>query len=571
MKLVRIVFLSVFLLSCAAQTKRSEWQTQAGKRPLTPVNKTGKNKKAGALAGQVGDKNTLKEATAQEQTPSQKIHQLEEEGKYSEALRELVTLSVSAPNKQEQESYRLRAIEITENKLDEAALKDVSRDSDYGFIRGHALYKLGLISLDNHDKEDARKYFASVVDFLPGSDLAVRSQDILSQLEAAKYVESKTIGVVLPLSGRNAAVGQRALRGIEMGLGVNTPGSSFKLAVMDSEGNPDNARRGVERLVKEDNVIAIIGSLLSKTAPAVSAKADELGVPNIALSQKSGITDIGPNVFRNSLTSDMQVQYLVRVAMDEMGMKKFALLYPNDPYGVEYANIFWDQVLARGGEITAVQSYTNKETDFRYPIQRLVGTYYAEGRADELKIRAKEVLAAEKKKAIRHSVSSDDILPPIVDFDAIFIPDSAKTLGQISAMLAYNDVRGVKLLGTNLWNTHDIAKRAGNAASNIVFVDSYSDTIPTQEKSRFVSDYKILFSEEPSLIEIQAYDSALILRQLIVGGASTRDELSRRLLDLKKFPGALGTLNMTADREVERPLMAFTLDKGEVTPLKSRQ
>jgi ABC-type branched-subunit amino acid transport system substrate-binding protein len=125
---------------------------------------------------------------------------------------------------------------------------------------------------------------------------------------------------------------------------------------MDSEGNPDNARRGVERLVKEDNVIAIIGSLLSKTAPAVAAKANELGVPTLALSQKAGVTEVGPSVFRNALTSEMQVRQLVKSAMEDLKLRRFAILYPNDPYGVEYANIFWDEVLARGGVITAAQT-----------------------------------------------------------------------------------------------------------------------------------------------------------------------------------------------------------------------
>ncbi len=568
----RLALILPFLLSCAAQTKRPEMQAPA-KRQLLPVGKT-RPKKALGVAGQTLDKNAPPPSAAPlPAAPSlfENVHRLENEGHFADAVKELVTLSISAPTKPEQESARLRAIEITENKLDEASLESVSRNSDFGFIRGHAYYKLGELALENHDRSSARKYFGSVIDFLPGSDLAARSQEIILQLEASRNVEVKTVGAVLPLSGKNASVGQRALRGIEMGLGINTPGSSFKLAIMDSEGNPDNARRGVERLVKEDNVIAVIGSLLSKTAPAVASKTDELGVPTIALSQRSGITEIGPNIFRNALTSEMQVRYLVRVAIEEMGLRKFAILYPNDAYGIEYTNIFWDEVLARGGEITAVQTYTNKETDFRYPIQRLVGTYYAEARADEFKFRSKEALASEKKKAVRHSVSGDDILPPIADFDALFVPDSAKALGQISAMLAYNDVRGIKLLGTNLWNTKDIARRAGNAAPNLVFVDSYSENLAIQEKSRFITEYKNLFGEEPTLIEIQAYDAGLILRQLIVGGASSREALTRKLSALDKFPGALGSLSMNSEREIERPLMALTVEKGEVTPIRIRR
>jgi ABC-type branched-subunit amino acid transport system substrate-binding protein len=502
--------------------------------------------------------------------PTQQLEQAQTPAAQQDPLqyvKDLVTKSVAATTKQEQESYRLKAVEVVESKLNDDQLDKVASDSDFGFLRGHAMYRLGEKALTDHDTSKAKKYFNGVIDYLPGSDLAARAQDIVSQLEAARNVESKTVGVVLPLSGKNAPVGQRALRGLEMGLGLNIPGSNFKLAVMDSEGNPDSARRGVEKLVKEDNVIAIVGSLLSKTAPAVASKSDELGVPSIALSQRSGITDIGPSVFRNSLTSGMQIRELVRTCMEDMGMKKFGILYPNDPYGVEFANIFWDEVLARGGEITAVQSYSNKETDFRLVIQRLAGNYYGEARQDEFNVRLKEMQAAEKKKSSRNS-NLDTVLQPITDFDALFIPDSAKSMGQIAAMLAYSDVRNVRLLGTNLWNTSGLAKRAGNFADHLVFVDSVT---PNANRSRFFEEYKNTFKEEPSLIEAQAYDAGLILRQLIASGASSREELARKLTDLKKFPGALGTLNMSSDREIERPVSALTVQKGEVTPLKVLQ
>ena len=482
-----------------------------------------------------------------------------------EYLKELVNRSVQAPTKQEQDSNRLHAIDIVENKLNDEQLEDVAKGSDFGYLRAHAMFRLGEIELDQNDKSDAIKYFTSVIDYVPGTDLALRSQEIIQQLELAKQVSTQNIGVVLPLSGKNGPIGQRALRGLEMGLGLHIPGSSFNLAIMDSEGNPDSARRGVERLVKEDNVIAIVGSLLSKTAPAVAAKSDELGVPTLALSQKGGLTEIGPTVFRNSLTTGMQVRALVRTAMNDLGMKKFAILYPNDAYGVEFTNIFWDEVLARGGQITAVQTYSNKETDFRLVIQQLVGTYFGEARQDEYNARLQELKQADKKKSIRQS-NLETVLPPIVDFDAIFIPDSVKAMGQISAMLSYNDVRNVRLLGTNLWNTKDVSRRAGNFANHLLFVDSMA---PAHANTRFANEYRSIFGEEPSLIETQAYDAGLILRQLISGGAQSREELTKKLTELKQLPGALGSLSMSSEREIERPVSALTVEKGEIVPFSA--
>lgn len=498
----------------------------------------------------------------------------ERKGDYLAALKDYLSASVNAPEPAQQENYRLKALELLETRLDEGSLRSVSADAEYGFLRGHALYQLGHISAERHQTEDAKKYFSSVVSFLPGTDLAFQAEEALAQLESVRYVEPKTIGVVLPLSGRNAAIGQRALRGIELGLGLNDANSNFKLAIMDSEGNPDTARRGVERLVKEDNVIAIIGSLLSKTAPAVAAKAEELGVPTIGLSQKAGLTEAGPTVFRNALTGEMQVRQLVRSSMDELGLRRFAILAPNDPYGVEYANIFWDEVLARGGSITAVQFYSAKDTDYRAVCERLAGKWYIEAREDEYKMLVREQKApdSKKKSSIRQEKSADDVLPAIVDFDAVFIPDSAKMMTQMAAYLSYAGVRNVKLLGTNLWNSPGIGKRAGLFADSLVFVDSWQGTGGDESKApRFVSDYKQLFNEEPTLIEIQAYDSALILRSMILQGAAGREEITRRLTDLRKFPGALGPLEMSPQREIRRPLVTYqTLQNGQISVLKRK-
>jgi len=468
----------------------------------------------------------------------------------------------------EAESYRLKSSEIIENKLNADQLQKAAEDQQLGNLRAGAYFRLGEMSLDNKNQDEARSYFSKAISVESSSEYAQRAQDLLSQLEAVRRVEPKTIGVVLPLTGKYSSIAQKTLRGVQMGLGLyNNYPSSFKLAVIDSEGNPDAARRGVERLVKEDNVIAMIGSVLSKTAPAVAAKTNELGVPSIALSQKSGITEAGTNVFRNSLTSEMQVRYLVKVAMEDLGMKKFAILFSNDPYGVEFTNIFWDEVLARGGSITAVQNYSAKETDFRDVIQRLVGTYYIEARNDEYKIRLKD-WAKSMGKAAARTAPPDDLLPPLVDFDAIFIPDSAKTMGQIAAMLSFNNVKNVKLLGTNLWNTPGLEKRAGNFANNLLFVDSFVSSDPNYEHSQFVKDYKTIFSEEPGILEVQGYDAALLLRQLISQGYTSRESLSRALAKVQDFPGSLGPLSITQDREIMRPLTALTLEKGNIVPFR---
>src|SRR5690606_38083405 len=120
---------------------------------------------------------------------------------------------------------------------------------------------------------------------------------------------------------------------------------------------------------------------------------------------------------------------LVSMAMSQKGYKTFGILYPNDSYGTEYATAFWDHVLARGGQVVSVQTYPPEETDFRKVISKLVGTYY-DDRKEEYDLRLK-VWKEDPKNQHARAEPPKDLLPPIVRFDALFVPDNAKTTGQI--------------------------------------------------------------------------------------------------------------------------------------------
>lgn len=483
-----------------------------------------------------------------------------------DALKSLIYLAQNEPEKNQKDRYQIQAVDFIESQLTDEELEKVASSRDFGVYRAYAHFKAGTLYFENSDFGKANYYLDNVIDLMPNTDLSDRAQNMINQIRARRIVSPKTIGVVLPLSGRHESVAYKTLRGLQLGLGIfGNQKSAFRLAVVDSEDNPDVARRAVEKLVTEDHVIAVVGSLLSKTAVAVASKCNELGVPNITLSQKAGLTDIGEYVFRSALTSDMQVKALVRTAMQKYNMRKFAILYPNDAYGVEYANLFWDEVKNNGGQITAVQTYETGATSFSSAIQRLSGTFYTESRIDEYKSLLRKWFKEQKRLTTRTSPPSD-ILPPITDFDAIFIPDSIKAVGQIAPTLAYHDIKKPKLIGTNLWNSPALAARAGQYVEGALFVDGYlkSDTSFTQ--SPFYKKYVSTFNEKPSLFEAQAYDVGLLLRKIIEEeGENSRVGLARGLVKLRAFDASLGSIDMTAKRELNRPMFTLTIDKGKIT------
>jgi branched-chain amino acid transport system substrate-binding protein len=494
------------------------------------------------------------------------------ENKVIEAIELYVSLFEQTPDTRRKEKYRIAAQDLLDTRLSEDDLEQVANNSSFGFLRPTAKYRMGLVYADQRQLSKARSAFQDVIALVPGTELAERASNFILQIDSRSRVNSKTIGAILPLSGKLQAQGYRALRGLQLGLGIYGAGkktSGFRLAVIDSEGNPDIARRGLERLVVEDNAVAVVGGLLSRTASAEASKAQEFGIPAIMMGQKAGLTEIGDFIFRNALTSQMQAERLAAVAIENLGLKRFAILFPNDPYGTEFANFFWDAVRLRGGDITAAQAYDPKETDFRSHVQRLTNNFYIEDRNEEYKLRYRQYLEKNPKRNSRAgAVSPDEILPPIVDFDALFIPDSARAAGQIAPMLAANDVDGLRLLGTNLWNNSSFISRGQKYVENAIIVDGLYTGDRSFIASQFVRDFKEVFGEEPGMIEAQAYDSGLLLRQLIATGSSSRIDLQEKLASVKGFPGAFGPLDMSATRELQRPISVLTVTGGKLQPFE---
>lgn len=477
-------------------------------------------------------------------------------------LEVLGTMYNIATRPSDKESIRARATTLTDSITRPQDIENILGNSRLEFVHASLYFRLGSISFEKSDFSSAKSYFSKVVSLNPDSEYAEASREYLQQLDARFSVDSKTVGVILPLSGKYSDIGRSVLNSLQLGLGIYDRQSNIRLAVIDSEGKFLDARRAVEKLVVEDKVIAIIGSLQSKSAAAVSSKAQSLGVPTVVLSQKSGLTDIGPYVFRNALTSEMQVEHLVRVAREEKGITRFAILYPDDSYGTEYANIFWSAVERQGGQVRAAQSYDPKETDFRATLQKLVGVYYTDDRQAEFKTKMTEWQSKHTKKSARDE-TPQDLLAPLVDFEALFIPDSTKALGQISAMLSFLDVKDISLLGTNLWNTSGVAERAGRFSQNTIFVDTFLKDDPLFMQSPVVREFQEKFGRVPTSFDIQAYDTALVLKKALAS-SSSRAELQNELSQLSSFKGSLTSLSMLPSRDLSRPIVTLTIKDGQI-------
>jgi len=484
-----------------------------------------------------------------------------------ETFEALAFLAQNHPNANSRDRYHDMAKDYVDSRLKTDELKEVAEQDSAGEFRVEAMfqYAMGLVAANKLDQ--AKGYFNRIISLAPTSYLGQQSSNMVKQLETRAYVEPKSIGVVLPMSGAYANIGEQTLHGLQLALGISGSTSKYgiRLIVQDSQNSPEEGAKAVEQLIYKDHVMAIIGGLSSKTVTTEATRAQELGVPFMALAQKPGLTKIGPFIFTNSITPKLQVEHVVSYAMDRLKFKRFAVLYPNDRYGTEFANLFWDEVTRRGGKVTVAQTYAPGETDFKATVKKMVNTYYLEDRTKEYQ----QLLADWKKKnKSRRKTPPETLLPPQISFDAIFIPDDPRALGQIAPMLAFNDVNDVYLLGTNLWNSPEFIQRGQNFVERSVFVDVFLADAPEFTESPFYQEFRATYKERPGSFAIQGFDAGRLVMTALKDSPSNRIDFLRNLGSASKVEGATSTLTMSPDREVDRQLLALTVKKNQIVKLE---
>jgi ABC-type branched-subunit amino acid transport system substrate-binding protein len=351
----------------------------------------------------------------------------------------------------------------------------------------------------------------------------------------------------------------------------------FEPVYRDTKGDVEVTAQAVHELVETEHVVVIIGPVVSSVVNTAASTAAELQVPMIVLSQKADIPFMGHYVFRNFLTPEFQVRTLVEYAMDVQKLKRFGILYPKQPYWMEFAGLFWDEVVSRGGEIVGVTSYPPNSTDFLDVAKRIGRKYYTSLRSWEMDQGTKKMKEA-YRKAGKKPPSKKFELPPIVDFDAIFIADQYRTASLIAASLAYTDFpvggftidkkqQAVPLLGTSSWNSPDLLRQGGKFVENCLFVDNFFPESPDPVVQNFVKVFKGARNHPPDIFSAAGYDSINLVTSLLLERPLTRAELLAQLSDLEGFSGATGNIAFDRYGELDKSLFVITVHRKKFRQL----
>ncbi len=366
----------------------------------------------------------------------------------------------------------------------------------------------------------------------------------------------RSIGVVLPLSGKYAAYGDFVRRGMELALdgAANETGVRFLFA--DGAADATKSRAAVNSLLRDEKVVAVTGTITGSAAMAVAEQAQSEHVPLLTLSQRDGLPETGAYVFRNSLTARQQAEALARYAILDQGLTSFGVLYPENRLGQKMADLFTEEIEKLEGEVIALQSYDDTANDFGRQIKLLRG---------------------ENPYAVEKDMTDEELLrdlfvpdTPPVDFEALFIPDYADRIAVIAPQLTYYGIENVPLLGINGWNSPELLSAVGNFVEGAVFVDGFFAYSPFPFVKEFVDRYYDKYGEVPTFLQAQGYDVAGMLLSILDNPEiRTRDDLRLALSQLPVFPGVTGATTFNLIGEADKALYLLQVRNGNIEQLNS--
>ncbi len=488
--------------------------------------------------------------------------------------------------------------------------------------------KQAEIALDDERYQEAKK-LASLSIRVAGAnsqpELEGKGREFLDLIEAkikekgiADVKEKQLIGCLLPLQGKYSLFGEEYLNGIQLGMDIFNSSNEdvyIELIVKNTNVSSEDTLKAVEELIK-DNVIAIIGPVAMSSSTAAAKKAQEHGVPIITFTQKENIIEEGNMVFRNFLTPSSEINTLLKKAVNDYGMTRFGIFYPETTYGKSLMELFWNKVEEMGGEITAVESYNAKDTDFSDGIKKMVGLYYPRPESLFKKLKAEKLARLEKikSKLIEESSGESDgqltgaglsgtaeavtaietvkpettasneameeeaedplsELPdeaaieeeaktdPIIDFDAVFIPDDSQNIAQIAPQFPFNGIFNVPFLGTRGWMSDELINSTSEYLQYAMFPVGFFADEDSEMVERFVEKYRAAYGKEPGLLAATGYDTIKMIREVLnVRDIATRSDFRDALEEYDMYEGVTGDISFDNRGEVEktpRLLMVF--------------
>jgi branched-chain amino acid transport system substrate-binding protein len=331
---------------------------------------------------------------------------------------------------------------------------------------------------------------------------------------SAQAADPIKVGVVTPLSGTYAPIGKQVRWGAELAVkeinaagGVN--GRPFELLFEDEEANPPVAVRKAEKLLQQDKVDLLTGTVNSGSTLAVGQVAernDRILVTTVSYAPSITGAQCSPNVFRVNANAFMQSNALTAWLIKNASGKRFFFLGPDYEMGRSTISAFQADIKRLGG------------TD--------VGATFPPLGAKDFTPYVGQIRAAR----------------PDVIMTATAGNDTVRLLSQLKEYGIINDK--LTLAGAAGAVTQENIGALGGAAEGFLSAAGYAIDIDTPANKKFVAAFKKEFQSEPDLFGADTYGLFYLFKQAIEKAGSTETAKVRAAMEDASWETPQGTKTM---------------------------
>lgn len=341
------------------------------------------------------------------------------------------------------------------------------------------------------------------------------------RMENSGKISLNDIGLVLPLSGEKASYGQKAVSGIDVGLKVLGLNDVVKIHTKDSLDSPAQGAQAVLDLIREQKVSFIIGGLFPEAAKAEYLEARKYGVLYISLSQINlPKEEKNHHLIEVQGSIESQVETLLSDEMIQKFGSRLGIIFPENEGGKAYADEIWRKANQKNIQITSIATFPKNTHDYRDSAQLFLGLKHQRERSEELNI-LEDVYALEKT-----SIRRVQTLPPVIDFDWVFLATYPHEAIGLIPTLGYYDANRIKIVGGPSWVSKSLVKEQKNLGT-LYFVGED----PKDINKEMLNKFQEIYGKPAGLIEILALDAMKIGSDALnsSGEVTNRDDFDAKV------------------------------------------
>jgi len=315
--------------------------------------------------------------------------------------------------------------------------------------------------------------------------------------------EPVTIGVSGPLTGQNAQYGAQWKKGFDLALDeVNARGGvkgrPLQYVFEDSQADPRQTVAIAQKFVGDPKIVVEVGDFSSTASMAASPIYQRAGLVQFGFTNSHpNFTKGGDFIWSNSVSQADEQPRLAKYVAD-LGFKKAAVLYLNTDWGRASQKLFTEAAKADGVDVVASEGYQPDEKDFRSTLVR-----------------------------VRDS-QPDAIVLISYYADGALITRQIRTVGLATPIVASGSIYSPKFI-----------ELAGDAANGVYTESNFfpGDTHP--EVQTFVKKFRDRFHEEPDDFNAVAYDTVILLADVIDKYGTDRTAIRDGLAQIKDVPSVI--------------------------------